>query len=149
MATDNPIEAARISLANARYLITRYDDTQAKDPEGIYKPDALLPMAQVFALVSIAEHLGVIGDSLSDVEQRLQDQNEDIGHLSTTLAEVVHALDVRTEDKVDRKALASILEDMRAFAESDDGTDKHPDHQYLSEDVAARIEAVLIGEAGK
>jgi hypothetical protein len=48
-------------------------------------------------------------------------------------------------DESTRATLAGILADLREFAESDDGTDKFPDHQYLTESIEERI-GVLLGE---
>ena|SRR5688572_2914889 len=39
--------------------------------------------------------------------------------------------------------LASILADIRDFHAAEDGTDKHPDRQYLTEDVERRLTALL------
>ncbi len=46
-------------------------------------------------------------------------------------------------DDSTRGALEAMLADLREFAESDDGTDKYPDHQYLTEDLEARIAELL------
>lgn len=46
-------------------------------------------------------------------------------------------------DEATRVVLAEILADLREFAESDDGTDKYPDRQYLTEDIERRLAELL------
>jgi hypothetical protein len=50
----------------------------------------------------------------------------------------------------DRERLAAVLvilreiaDDIRSFHATDDGTDKHPDHQYLTEDIEARLDVAI------
>jgi hypothetical protein len=47
-------------------------------------------------------------------------------------------------DEQTRAVLAEILADLREFAESDDGIDRFPDHQYLTESIEGRIAALLV-----
>lgn len=46
-------------------------------------------------------------------------------------------------DDTTRAALGSLLNDVRAFTAIEGGTDKHPDHQHLIEDVERRLAELL------
>ncbi len=49
-------------------------------------------------------------------------------------------------DRATRTALDGILADLRDFHATDGGTDRHPDWQYLTEDIEERITALLAEE---
>lgn len=44
-----------------------------------------------------------------------------------------------------RAVLAGMFADLCEFAESDDGTDRYPDRQYLTEDLEQRLAELLDG----